>query len=208
VNCELYHRFFLVAAGPVWDAFVAIREKRIYAQRVVVKFMKSVGAIECYGNAPANYSFDFKDAMKVDKNLWSKTKPRRGNYYYRPNKKTIEGKALAERIKALPECPSINDALNVVDLWGGFPVLISQERGYSPHICYYNMDAHHLVQVPWRDVPDKEMAKYKRDHIKGLHSSAELDYLQWEPTKEMKPIEEWEALKIKSDSVNKANQEK
>lgn len=190
-------RFFKVIDGPVWDKFVTIIAQRKIAAVAIRKFMKAVGAVQCYGTTPSSYMFDFKDAKSVDKNLWAKTKPRRGQYFFRPAR-TPAGKLIAEQIKSLPAAPSADDCIREAGLYNGFPVLIGANSiGYSPHLRFYSLDDHLLIiQVPWKDVDAKDMAKYKRDNAKGIHMSAEMDYLQWNPPQSLVEIKEWEALKL------------
>lgn len=186
------YRFFVVTDGPVMDCFLTLVVQRAIAAKAIRKFMKEVGAAECYGSDPSNYLFDFKTPSAVDKNLWAKTKPRRGTYYFRPAK-TPAGKLIAQQIKSLPAAPELNRCIEEAGLIR-IPAMVEGHHWYAPHLRFYSKDDKTLVvQVPWRDVDPKEMAKYKKDKN---WRSMEMEYLQWTPPESFKEVKEWEALKL------------
>lgn len=194
---EIRHRFFKITSGPFVDRFMELRKIREDAARVIRAFMVEVGASNCVGTSPATYQFDFKDARKVDMQAWAKTKPRRGEYFFRPRRGTATGKALALRIKQLPESANLSDALELTGLDYGFPVVFSGSYGYRPFIKFYSVDVPvFIVSVPWIDYPAKELAKYRKDRAARRHYSANLDHALWEPPEWMAEIKEWEALKL------------
>jgi len=195
------HRFFKVTDGPVWDAFIALRNERIAAEKIVKAFIAEIGADNCYGSDANSYAFSFpddkRDAIKRSQ-LWT-AHPRIGGAYY-PSKRNKLAAELREKVKALPRFPKLDEALKTVGLWPGFPSLIEGHTGYSPFIRFYSLDDHVLViSIPWRKKSKKEMDDYKRKHKKGEWSSAEMEYLLWTPPESLHEMKEWEALKIIDD---------
>lgn len=195
------HRYFRVTDGPVWDRFIELRNERIKAEKAVKAFLKSIGADNCYGRDPASYAFSFppekRDWIRTTK-LWV-AHPRIGGAYY-PSKKFSGAKDLRDQVKALPRFPDLNEALEKVGLHHGFPALIEGRHGHSPWIRFYSIDDHVIIiSVPWRELPKKEMERYKRQHAAGTWSSAEHEYLLWEPAESLHEMKEWEALKLIDD---------
>lgn len=192
------HRFFLITSGPFVDRYQDLRQIRIDASVHIKAFMTEVGASQCYGTSPATYMFDFDSAAEVDMQAWAKTKPRRGEYFFRPRRGTAVGKAIAARIKALPESPSFSDALALTGLDYGFPVVIDGDSGYRPYIRFASVKTPviFIVSVPWRDFPTTELTKYEKDRKAGTRMSSSLDHALWAPPEWMVEIKEWEALKL------------
>lgn len=193
------HRYFIADKGtPLVNRMKELHAARCAATKDLLAFVKDIGASEMYGSSPATYVFDFKCSGDADQKTWRKTPPRRGTYYFTPRKNTPEGKAMAARIKALPECPRMADALKTVpELPVGFPCVISGGTGYSPFLRYYNLDKPlAIVSIPWRDHDEAEIEKYKAENAAGTHYSASMDYAQWTPPEWLTEIKEWQALKI------------
>lgn len=199
------HRYFIAPNSPLTDRLKEIGAERKKAGETLLAFIKEIGASQMYGSSPESYRFDFKASSDADPAIWRKTKPYRSEYFFVPKKNTPEGKAMAARIKALPPCPPMDDALRVVpQLPVGFPCVIENGRGYRPFIRYWNPDTETLVvSIPWRDVPAEELAEYvKQAESDERHSwSASLDYAQWQPPKWLIEVKEWEALKLIDDDA-------
>jgi hypothetical protein len=194
-------RYFVAKPGsPAYTRILEISDQRHAARGAIKAFLDETGASQMYGTNPASYLFDFKS--EPDREVWSKTKPHRGEYYFRPRRNTPAGKAMAERIKSLPECPSWNEAVAAVPgLEFQFPIVSDGNVGYRPHLRYWSHKAEvMIVQVPWRDYPQDEIDAYAKDRAAGTHFSASLDFAMWQPPEWMTEIKEWEALKLIDDS--------
>lgn len=156
---------------------VNVRRKNHAALR---KFMKKHGVTNAYGTTPAQYRFDVKDA---DPAKWTKTKPRRGVYYYVPKRTTPEGKALLAEVKALPEMPTVESAINIVPgLNNRMPMVFTDSRAYYPFIRFHSGDLT-IVVVP---TVDKKPSK----------GSINIDAYNWAPPPWLREVKEWEALKL------------
>lgn len=192
------HRYFRVKDGPVWNRFLALRDERIRVEKVMRKFLKLIGADNCYGRDPSNYAFSFPKAMHTEikkSALWTEHKQINGAYY--PSKKNKNAKALRDSVAELPRLPNLNEALSEVELYHGFPALLEGNHGHSPWIRFYSVDDQVLlIAVPWRNVDPKEMAKYQRERKAGKSMNATLDYLSWVPHESLHEMKEWEALKL------------
>lgn len=196
----MYYRFFkATASSPLVKALTELAQANRAALPVLKEFVASIGATNMYGVSPANYRFDFHPAP--DPQVWAKTKPRRGTYYFVPRKNTPEGKAMRERINALPAYRQANDTLSTVPgLDFNFPVIIQGSTGYMPHIRYYTPKLA-IVQLPWRDIDKAELEAYsaQRNSPDQSEWSAMKDYLLWTPPKWLRELKEWEALKVIED---------
>lgn len=193
------NRYFKTSfSSPLGVMLSAILKEERAARAAIHPLQKEYGFSKAYGSGVDAMRFDFDRADSVDPKVWAKTRPMRGTYYFVPNKRTAEGKALREKLKAVPEFRSLHACLEAVKLHWRFPCLIDEDSyGHRPVLRYLNKDKDVIIiLVPWRDVPKKEMDQYKRDNKKGIYMSAELDYLQWEAPDFLTEIKEWEALKI------------
>jgi hypothetical protein len=194
----MYWRFFQVIGGPIWDSLASIRAQRIATEKAVKKFMKQIGADNCYGTSADNYAFTFPadKRREISKDAaWSKH-PRISGAFY-PAKRAKEAAELRSQLKELPELPSIHGCIREAGLMEGFPAIIEGGFGKSSSVRYYDVDRQLLIiQVPWRDVPEWELNKYKREHEAGTHSSAFYDHMLWKPHDSMEEIKEWQALKL------------
>ena len=206
----MYTRYFMVIDGPVWDAFLRLRTERIAAEKVMLKFMKTIGASTCYGRDSKSYAFSFKKEKldEVRKSpLW--TKHARIPKAFYPSKKNKNAKELRDAFALLPPFPSLNAALESVGLYPGFPALIENSCSYSPWIRFYSLSSGVIIiGVPWRDMPKKDMDAYKREHAAGTHSSGTHEYLSWMPHESLKEMKEWEALKLIDDIGNEKGETK
>lgn len=197
------YRFFIAPNSPLTARLHEVGTERKAAGEVLIAFMKEIGASNMYGTSPNDYRFDFERDALADKAIWRKTKPYRGEYFYVPRKNTPEGRAMQARIKALPVCPAMQDALRVVpELPCGFPCVIEDSTGYRPYIKYWNPVTETLVvSIPRADVDPQRLAEYiEQANSPDRHSwSSSLDYAQWQPPEWLIEIKEWEALKLIAD---------
>jgi hypothetical protein len=194
------HRYFLAEVGsPLMLRLHELHQQRVAAHDALKAFIEEIGASNLYGNSPAGYVFDFDNAP--DKQVWRKTPTRRGQYFFTTRKNTQEGKAMAERIKALPDFPRADDALRMIPNLGvGFPCVIEGGRGYSPFIRFADTDQGVcVVSIPWRDFPAEELANYQAEHAAGTHYSASYVHALWTPPEWLREVKEWEALKVIED---------
>jgi hypothetical protein len=190
-------RYFIDRGGPFLQALRRIREERKAASSVLLKFVEEIGASKMYGTTPASYLFDFNRDSDADPKVWSKTKPRRGEYYFRPRRNTPEGKAMAARIKALPECPSFDDAIESIPGLRRFPIVTEGNRWFAPYLRFMpSGDSFAIAVVPWKDYSAEEIDSYRKEREAGTHYSASLDFAQWTPPDWLQELKEWEALKI------------
>lgn len=197
----MYIRYFYVDAGPIWDRFTELCMWREQARKAISALAKELGADDVRGDGPSNYVFVFSGANLEEVKqslLWSKVPGYA--HAYRPNKRC---RALYQRVQDLPIFPTLNEAIRVVGLYPGVPVLIEDRCGHSPWIYFYSVKAHFLiVAVPWRDVDEAKMKAYQRKRKQGVEMDAEMDYLAWKPHQSMREIKEWEALKMVDERIN------
>lgn len=199
---SMYHRFFTVdETTPLFKEIKKLVEQRRKAHGVLNQFLKDHGIDTLYGNSPATYVVDFKSSKDVDLQTWAKTKPRRGEYFFRPRKNTPEGKALLAKMKELPTYPDLNDALRTVpNLHHGFPCFVDGNTWYKPHLRFFSLrKGIAILSVPWRDEDQKMLAEYKAQRdgdAERSEWSAYKDYMLWTPPEWLTEVKEWEALKI------------
>lgn len=176
---------FFIANGKKTPLHVEIA-RRVKARRAATSaikaFMVKHDIDNMYGTKPSEYLFDPKDGNNYDKQKWSVVKRPRGAWYIRPRRNTPEGKALAEEVKALPECPNLEDAIGVVPGLGRFPMIFTSNRAFYPFIRHFN----HKTGLAVIEVPSWEGKTKVADHKAAQ---------QWTPPPWLREVKQWEALK-------------
>lgn len=200
------HRYFIDSKGPLFQKMLLINGEKRAAEKTLRAFVKEIGATRMYGNSPAGYVFDFATDKDADTDTWSKTKPVRGQYFFRPRRNSTAGKAMAERIKQLPDYPSDKTAIGIVPgLSKSAPAVFEGNMAYWPFIRYFSMRDPEVIvlSVPWQDVDPKTLAAYvKQANSKKRHSwDSGLDFAQWTPPEWLREIKEWEAERLVADGV-------
>jgi hypothetical protein len=181
----VWRHFVAPIGSPAFDRFLTVREQRLSAAATIKAFMAEIGASNVVGTSPATYRVDFN--KEPDRNVWSKTKPVRGTYYFKPRKNTPGGKEIADRIKALPECPSWDSIIeSIPDLPVGYPLVFEGSHCYFAGVMYASEKSGLLiVRVPWRE---------------GDGGGFEDDHANWMPPDWLREVKEWEALKLIDDA--------
>nr|MBL8412747.1 hypothetical protein [Dechloromonas sp.] len=187
----VYQRYFRVTSGPLMDRARDIEQASREARKAVIAFCKEIGAENAFFGGEGSIC-GFKFASTPDQAVWKQP-----NDFgtYMPRKNTIGGKAMIEKIKELPPIHRLNNALKAVGLYPGFPVLIDGRSGHCAQLTGSVELGVLFIGVPWRDVPEEEMQRYKVKHEAGSWTSAEMEHLQWQPTADMVEIKRWEVEK-------------
>lgn len=203
-------RFYLAQVGsPLHAELVRIETARRAAARKLKAFSRQEGCSDLYGSEPANYLFDFKTMDQVDGAKWAKVTRRLGRgrtqILFRPKLNTPEGKALAQRVKALPACPGFEDAINIIPgLHCHSPRVFTGGRAYFAHIRYYSHSSGLLiVSVPFPEVDAKTLAAYvKQAKSNKRHSlDGDMDAALWTPPDWLTELKEWQALQLIDQDV-------
>lgn len=185
---NVYKRFFRITAGPLFDAAKCIEQERSESIKIIEAFCKEIGA-----TAPHTYSDGRVAGFEFDGVACSPVWGSRDSCGLRmPRGNTKDGKALRERIKALPRVPSLNDALKTVGLAHDIPAVIAGNRWYASAAFGAPSLGVMFISVPWRDIDPAELDEYRRRNAAGTHTSIELDHLLWTPTADMVEVKEWE----------------
>lgn len=185
---NVYKRFFRITTGPLMDAARRIQQQRSAACDAIQAFCKEVGAVnaQAYRDGRiAGFSFDGVASTAV----WG---ARNSAGLRMPRGNTKDGKAMRERIAALPTVPSMNDTLEVVGLPPDGPAVITRNRFYQSSAFGSPSLGVIFVCVPWRDIDPADLDEYRRRKAAGTHGSVELDHLLWQPTADMVEVKEWE----------------
>jgi hypothetical protein len=196
-------RYFVDRGGPFAQRVASVLEQRRAARDSLVAFMKEVGASQIYGEKPP-YLIDAEHPNALDQETWAKTKPRRGEFYFRPRKNTEAGRAMSERMKALPECPAIGNAVEAVPGLHKFMFAAVREDGrcFDPSVFYFDAaQSCAVIKVPWRDYPEAELRAYESDRKAGKRFSGELDFALWKAPEWLQEIKEWEAMKLREEQA-------
>ena len=167
-----------------------IVEARRKAFRTLKAFMDKHGLEAMYGDKPSAYLFDPKGGKDWDRAKWTKVQRPRGAWFLRPRRNTPEGKALAEEVKTLPECPAVEDAIKIIPGLGRFPMIFTDSRAYYPFIRFFD----HKTGVAVVEVPSWEGKTKVADHKQAQ---------QWAPPPWLREVKEWEALKAIDESESK-----
>lgn len=178
---------FFIADGkktPLHKEVARIVKARRAAYRTLKAFMDKHGMEAMYGDKPSAYLFDPKRSKEWDQTKWTKVKRPRGQWFLRPRRNTAEGKALTEEVKALPECPTVEDAIGIVPgLHRRFPMIFTDSRAYCPFIKFFDLKSGVVVI----EVPSWEGKTKVADHKQAQ---------QWTPPPWLREVKEWEALKL------------
>ncbi len=197
------HRFFRAAANSPLHAEIArITEQCRSAHAELKAFLEAEGCCDLYGSSPADYRFDFKTTAEADPKKWAQEKRRVGRgiteILFRPKRNTPEGKALAQRIKALPECPQVESAISVVPgLHYRSPMVLDGMSCYSAFIRYFAQASGLLiVAVPSPDVEPAKLAAYaeQANSQNRTEYNGNMDTALWQPPAWLTEMKEWEAL--------------
>lgn len=183
-------RFFITNGKrtPLHKEVARIVEARRAAYRTLKAFMDKHGMEAMYGDKPSAYLFDPKyidgkgARYTYDEKKWTKVKRPRGQWFLRPRRNTPEGKALAEEVKALPDCPAVEDAISIVPGLGRFPMIFTDSRAFYPFIKFFDLKS----GVAVIEVPSWEGKTKVADHKQAQ---------QWAPPPWLREVKEWEALK-------------
>lgn len=194
---SMYQRYFRVTSGPLLEKAREIETQREQARAEMIAFVNEIGADNAlhYRNGGCA-GFKFKSSP--DKKVWKQP-----NSFdaYMPRKNTAEGRAMQERIKALPAITPVADAIEVIGLEANCPVLIEGRVGH----CSTLTGSAHLgvlfVGVPWRDVSPEQIASYRQENEAGRSFSMEMEHLCWKPSADMVEIKRWE-LDKEVDELN------
>lgn len=158
-----------------------IVKDRIDNSKVLLGFMKEIGATQMFGNTPKTYMFDFSKGDH-DPKVWKKKKLGRGGWSMVPRLNTPEGKAMMESINQLPSLPQIDDAMITVPGIGGNHVVFSDMAIHHPFTRYYHLKKNiFIISIPFGglDKPTK----------------------QYIPPPWLKEMKEWEVLKLIEESA-------
>nr|WP_162486479.1 hypothetical protein [Stenotrophomonas acidaminiphila] len=197
------HRLFIANPGsPLHAEVTRLTIERRKAIATLRAFMKAEGCSNMFGASPASYLFDFKSMDKVDLRKWTAIKVRTGmrstTTRFRPRRNSPEGKLLQERVKALPACPSVDTAIEVVPgLHFETPMAFDDTHGYRAFIRYYNGSSGLLVvSVPTPAVNAKQLQAYDRQRKSKKPKSWDINMetALWSPPEWLRQVKEWEAL--------------
>lgn len=107
MSSETDYTFFVVEpTGPLREAVDRWRAEAKAANKIRKAFADEFGAV---GTASSGWSVAgliWRDPSKVSADLWvpAKTPTAEGDRYFVPNRKTKEGRKVAERMRAIPIC--------------------------------------------------------------------------------------------------------
>lgn len=193
-------RFFVVTSGPIIEKLLAIREQNNQAWKEARKASKAAGAssVAAYRGG---WMFCFREVP--DARLWKLEFKQGTDQYYKPSRRTTDGRKLAETIKKLAYPADHNDALTAVDL-PTWPAVVNGNTWYRPVLWGWYDGPLFLVKVPWRAYAPEILQAYKVMRDKGEYMSAGMDYALWQPHTSMREVKEWEALKIDAERKEKA----
>jgi len=198
------HRLFIARSdSPLHAEIARLTSDRRKAIKVLRAFMKSEGCSDMYGTSPATYQFDFKSMADVDQRKWTqvkrRTNPRGWEILFRPKRNTPEGKELLARVKALPNCPSIESAINIVPgLRHRSPMFFDGSYGYYAFIRHYSHRTGLLVvSVPSPEVDAKKLSAYAKQAASSKRTRWDdcMDAALWSPPEWLSQVKEWEALR-------------
>lgn len=179
-------RFFIADAdSPLHAEIARLADGHRAAYSVLKAFTDKHGLSAMYGTKPSEYLFDQKitnGRYTYDEQKWTKVKRPRGRWLLRPRRNTAEGKALAEEVKALPECPTVEDAINIIPGLGRYPMIFTDSRVYYPFLRFFD----HKTGLAIVEVPS-----WKGETTVADHKQAQ----QWTPPPWLREVKEWEALK-------------
>lgn len=188
---SLYFRFFRCTSGLLLEEIQWLIKQRDEAGKAYQAFAEEIGAegvrVWTRGGI-AGFAFD----TEPDQGAWKK---RNKNGLYWPRKNTPPGKDLWKQIEALPAYPSVQQALQVVDLSGFAPVMIEGSKGYAPVVFGFPAKGVLFVRLPWRKVEPSEIERYLNERRAGSRWSVELEHLLWEPPADLVEVKEWQVLK-------------
>ncbi len=189
---ETYTRYFRITSGPVLEKAREIEANNQEARKAVLAFCHEIGAENAMNYRDGSLA-GFKFKTTPDQQVW-KQPDSYGAYW--PRKNSAAGRDMLARIKALPPFLPLFGALELVGLYGGFPILIGGGVGYTCTICGSADLGVYFVGVPWRDKSPEDLAEYRMaKENKSPCSNSELEHLQWQPTADMVEIKRWEMEK-------------
>lgn len=184
---DVYYRYFRVTSGPLVDEIDRLTAENKAAQKHWFEFINEIGATSAsisVRGTPVFFEFD----QQPDKAHW-KAK----GLGYLPKRNTRLGRQLHKRMRQLPPMLPLDHALNAVGLDGAVPVLIDVNCGYTCNLM--GRRGVWFVTIPWRDVPQAELDKYRAARSSRVRYNMSLDYLQWTPPPEFTEIKEWQYLR-------------
>lgn len=187
----IYQRYFRVTSGPLMDEVRKIEADNDRNRQAVLDFAAEIGATNMFSYKDGTVS-GFEFDKTPDQSIW---KQPNSFGHYLPRKNTNGGKEMAKRIQGMPRLIGIGGALKSIGLYDSFPVLFGNGKGYISTLTGTTRLGVMFVSVPWKDINPEELAQYKRDNAAGIHSSAELEHLGWQPTADMQEIKHWEMEK-------------
>lgn len=189
MRMNVYRRYFRVDEGPLISAAaeaIAINKK---AEDDYQKILKEIGAMDTQWYQVKGKLTEIMFEGCPDLHLFKRTK----NGWY-PKKNNKEAKAIATRFEAV-QTVNTSACLKEVGLLHDFPVLFGEGK------CYYNVltilrfePIVCFVNIPWYDIDPEKLEKYKNTDRKNRQDS-NMDYLLWEPTRDMVEVKEWEFLR-------------
>lgn len=184
---NVYKRYFRITAGPLMEAAREIEQQRGVAIATLKTFIREVGATDAQTYRDGTVAGFCFDGVACDP-VWG---VRDSSGVRMPRGNTKEGKALRERIKALPRVPGFSDSLKSIGLHDG-PAVINGNRFYRSLVAGTPSLGVLYLCVPWRDIDPRELEEYGQQRDEGSNFSMELDHLLWKPTTDMVEMKEWE----------------
>lgn len=190
-SSNVYYRFFSLAKDS--ETLTKIRAH-------VDKINNKVALATAIGNEFGAKEAVFVDSFKVfgfkfdetpDTSLWKRTKHHNA---WSPKLSTKAGKALAQRLKDLPDIGYMEDCLLDRGLKGGFSGAFQAGLTFYPVSVVGKGDGSDewFVRMAWQDLDPEELDAYKADE--QTHS-LRMDYLLWTPHESWVEVKEWEVKK-------------
>lgn len=187
----IYRRYFRVTSGPLLEKSREIEAVNDMNRKKAIAFAAEIGAKNMFSYRDGTISgFEFEKTP--DQSVW---KQPNSFGHYMPRKNTSGGKEMLKRIQDLPRIIGIGEALKTIGLYDSFPAMFDARIGHISTLTGTTKLGVMFVSTPWRDIDPEALAQYKRDNAAGIHFSAELEHLCWNPTPEMQEIKCWEMEK-------------
>lgn len=188
---NIYSRYFRVTGGPLLDRARELGAAIDQARAALKCFCIEIGADDALCHRDGRLA-GFVFAARPAADTWKQ--PNSFGAYW-PRKNTAAGRAMLERVDVVPRIPQLSEALEVVGLQSGIPVMFSAHAGHCATLSGSVALGTLFVAVPWQERSPDEIAKYKLEREAGSRMSIELDHLCWKPTDDMVEIKRWELEK-------------
>lgn len=188
----IYRRYFEVAEdSPIGETMKQINLSRSAYWGELEKLKEELGAesVHFYTESGEFAGFMF-DESKRDNSLWCK--PTKDNLV-RPRLGSKSGKAIAKRIRALPQPVSLEEIYQASGLGHGKILMFSGMTMHNASVGFRPNPFTLIVSVPWKDIDPSELEAYRKDETV---TKSEMEHLLWEAPGGWEEIKEWQATKV------------